>query len=669
MKGVTPFPSVHVTSDQACCFQRQARQLLDDTLREFNSHVTACASGKNPLHNKWLWKPLKTYEGLNVYKERQPSHPELNQLASRTTKSSGGSVSGSSSSSMADKAVKSTTKAVAMAAYTPETASSASSSAVPGSSSIAAAVITGRIDGNLNDVMYGLAATDSLELQLRSRYMEDSELLDAAMINCIQAPTAVDTFQFVGLQWTLRGESTRTKSSSRRPRDFVLLVASGVVRHKVPGAAEAQEIGYYLSQSVEVQDCGELEELGFTRGWLSTCSLFTRAQGESAQMDVFSRGSVDFKGKMQDYQATNMITTLLLAGVAEAATCGQSKKLSWLLNFKGAATEFRRAQPEPKTSSNRCGICERRFGVIHSAASCSLCRVKICSRCRVSLELSFVKRRGTTGSISQSRSSGERHQTNDQVRSLNVILCKNCKMNASHLDARVMARREIESSYGLDEIARSAPVNIMEAPIRRTRNSFSSESSYSSDSSSSQMRFWAPGIDTSKLRGREGKQSNAVIWQSDTDAAALQGKYDNKPSDDVFEPKAMINRMDSGKSDLSVAKTVSSVSSFASTLPSPRDLQIDSTQEEPSFELTPYQHRQHHQPQYSSEDPDIVYTCAPQRNANAANSRADLVRRMQELQMSAESVYQFTSKMNASTRHLYQPAESSYTSTFISELD
>ncbi|KAG6592505.1 uncharacterized protein IUM83_12472 [Phytophthora cinnamomi] len=671
MKGVTPFPAVHVTPDQARRYERQVRQLLDDTIREFDAHVAACGSGKNPLHNKWQWKPLKTQEGLNVYKERQPTHLELNPLTSRSTKSSGGSMSGSSVVSMAttDRAAR-PTKAVAMAAYTPDMATSASSTAVPGSSSVASAVITGRIDGSLSDVMYGLLATDSAELQLRLRYMTDSELLDTAMISTVHPPTAATPFQFIGLQWVLRGESARSKSSARRSRDFVVLVASGVVQHKVPGTMEPQEIGYHLCESVEVQECGELVSQGFTRGWLSTCSLFSSAQGGSAQVDIFARGFVDFKGKMQDYQATNMATTLLLAGVSEAATCGQSKKLGWLLNFKGAASEFRRAHPESKASSSRCGICERKFGVLHSTASCSLCRAKICSRCRVSRSLSFVKRLETMISMTQSRSWDE-GQPNGQVRCLNVILCKNCTMNAGRLDARAIARREIEASYGLDEITHSAPVKIGEISVRRSRNSFSSEHNSSSSSSTSQMRFWTPGTDTAKLRGRETDQSSTVAWAPGTNTAALRGNGDDELSDDVIKkPKLLVTRMDSGKSnfsDSSAAKTVSSVSSFASTLLSPRDL--ESSQEEPSFELTTYQPRQHHQPQYADEDSEMIYSYAPQRPANTANSRADLVRRMQELQMSAESVYQFTSQMNANTRYRHQSPETSYTSTFISELD
>ncbi|KAG7388603.1 hypothetical protein PHYPSEUDO_012094 [Phytophthora pseudosyringae] len=671
MKGVTPFATVHVTTELARRYERQARQLLDDSLREYDAHVAACKSGKNPLHDKWQWKPLKTQEGLNVYKERQPTHPELNPITSRASKAktSAGSTSGHSATSATERPAK-PTQAVAMAAYTPEMASAVSSAAVTGSSSVASAVATGHIDGSLNDVMYGLLATDSAELQLRLRYMPDAEVLDTAMISCIQTPSTEQPFQFLGVQWLVRGDASRVKSSSRRPRDFVLLVASGVVQHKVPGAVEPQEVGYYLCQSVESPECGKLGTQGLTRAWLSTCSLFTPAKGSAAQIDVFSRGFADFKGKLQDYQAASMMTSLLLARVTDAATCGQSKKLSWLLHFKGAAAAFRRTQPESTASSNRCGICERKFGVLNSVASCYLCQVKMCSRCRVSRDLSFVKRQDAAVSTTQSRSWDEGDQASGQVRCLTAVLCKNCKMNASHMDARVMARREVEAGYGLNEMTPTAPVGgvDIETSVRSSLSCSQSGSEHSySGGTPTQLRFWTPGTDTAKLRGREGERRTAVAWTPGTDTSALRGNRDDKQLEDAVKPKC---RVDSGKSDSSArAKLESSVSSFASTLPSPRD--ADSSQEEASFELAPYQPRQLHQPQYTSEDPEISYSHAAQRSVDSVGrSQADLVRRMQELQMKSESVYQFTSQMNANTRFRHQQQfVPSHASTTISELD
>ncbi|KAF1774280.1 Zinc finger, RING/FYVE/PHD-type [Phytophthora cactorum] len=634
MKSVTPFAAVHVTPEQTRRFESQARQLLDDTLREYDSHISACKKGKNPLHDKWQWKPLKTHEGLNVYKERQPTHPELNPTTSRATKTSAASASGHSANSLTERPAK-PTQAVAMAAYTPEWRLRP----VTGSSSIASVAVTGPIDGSLNDAMYGLMATDTAELQLRLRSMTDVEVHDTAMISCIQTPSTQEPFRFLGVQWLVRGEASRVKSSSRRPRDFVLLVASGVVQHRVPGSSESQEIGYYLCQSVEMQECGELESQGLTRGWMSTCSLFTPAKGSSAQIDVFSRGYVDFKGKMQDYQAAGMMTTLMLAGVTDAATCGQSKKLSWLLSFQGAAAEFRRMQPEAKASSNRCGICERKFGVLNSVASCNLCQVNMCSRCRVSRDLSFVKRRDTATSLTQSRSWDEGQQASGQVRCLTMVLCKNCKMNASHMDARVMARREVEAAYGLNELARTAPVSGIDTPVQQARSSLSSSRSESSTAT----REMHPH------RCASGLQVPTQPRWEDAD-----GQQDGSGKSNFSDSSAR-------------SKLESSVSSFASTLPSPRDR--DSSQEESSFELTPFQPRHQHQPQYTSEDPEITYTYAPQRSANVGSSQAELVRRMQELQIKSESVYQFTSQMNANTRYRHQQFVPPNSSTSISELD
>ncbi|KAL3673144.1 hypothetical protein V7S43_002439 [Phytophthora oleae] len=601
MKGVTPFDSVLVTPDQSRRFERQVQQLLHETVREFDTHVSLCESSKNPLHDKWQWKPLKTHEGLSVFKERQPTHSELNPLPTRTTKTSA-----DSTSSTTDKP----TAAVAMAAYTPEMAMVMSNATAPGCSSVASTLVTGHVDGSLSGVLYGLLAVDTAELQLRLRYMADTEMLDSTMLSCIQAPTATDPFQFVGLQWVVRGEASRVKASGKRPRDFVLLVASGVLQHKT------QEIGYYLCQSVELQECGELESQGLTRGWLSTCSLFTQVK-DSSQVNVFSRGFADFKGKLQDYQATNMMMTLMLNAVAEAATCGQSKKLSWLMHFKGAAAEFRRLHPQSTSSASRCGICERKFGVLHSVAACNLCQVNMCSRCRVSRELSFVKRKDPAPN-------GRHLEEGGQVRCMTVVLCKNCKMNASHLDAKAMACREVQASYGTHEMTQTAPVTVQTPAQAR-----SSEHSHSSET---KMRFWTPGTDTAKLR-----DGGVVAWTPKTD-----------DKEEVAKPKVMIGRMDSSKSKLE-----SSVSSFTSTLPSPRDRD---SQEDSSFELTPYQ------PQYVSEAPEIPYSYT----GNKGNSQADLVRRMQELQMKSESVYKFTSQMNANTRFRHQQLDAS---TSISELD
>ncbi|CAH0476779.1 unnamed protein product [Peronospora belbahrii] len=525
-----------------------------------------------------------------------------------------------------------------MAAYTPEIAQlPPSSAAVAGSSSIASMVVVGHLDGNLNDVMYGLMATDTAELKLRLQYMVDPEVLDTSMMSCIEKPSAAKPFHFVGKQWVRRGETSRVNSNSRRPRDFVLLVASGVMRHKISGQTEAQEIGYYLCHSMEMQEC----ELSYepARGWLSTCSLFTPTNGSSAQTDVFSRGYVNFKGKMQDYQAEAMMSSLMLAGVAEAASCGRSKKLSWMLmNVKGAAEEFRRRQPEAKSASNCCGICDRKFGVLHSVASCTLCQVIICSRCRVSRDLCFLNRQDVVLRTTYNKSVGEsRHQGSRQVECRTVLLCKNCKMNASHMDASVMARQEAKDRYGFHETARTDLID--DSRISHSCSQSGSEVSYQGEGTA-EISLWTPVTDTTKLQGCN-------------DTTLL-----NEPRDDMNDVvKTKVVRVDNGHanwSDSAVNTTLDS--SFASTLPSPRDR--DSSQEEYSMEVSftcPYEPRL----QYSTHE----------TSTSAGQYQADLMRRMQELQKSAESVYQFTSRMSANTHYRHDNVVSLNSKVYISELD
>ncbi|KAL7679267.1 hypothetical protein Plhal304r1_c082g0167121 [Plasmopara halstedii] len=496
--------------------------------------------------------------------------------------------------------------------------------------------------------MYGAIATDTAELQLRLRYMTDTDMLDTAMISCLQMPSNDKPFRFLGVQWLVRGEPSRVKTSSRHHREFVLLVASGVVQHRV-SATKIQEIGYHLYQSVKLEECLKDSSSDITRGWISTCTLFVPTRENTCRIDVFSRGFADFKGKMQDYQATNMMTTLMLAGITEATTCGQNKKLSWLLNFLNAAQDFRQRHLDSKRSLKRCGICDRKFNVLTSVASCDLCLINVCSRCRVSHDLGMIRRNYSSHSITQSKIGSENQYVNGQVQCLPATLCKNCKMNASHMDARNMARRDVEAGYSLNETMSTKEESILTMDQRTKPTSSSSK---------------AENIDFGKYIGTLGTTDNVNVRRCDrfVELGATGTNVSRSCSAvqliDTVKPEAMACRIE--KSSTTILETSNGFdleSSFASTIPSQQDR--DSNFDESCFEVTTYRSRLQHQPQYASEDP-VYVDC----------SQADLIRRMQQLQMKSESVYQFTSQMNANTQYRYQQAMPfDCRSSSISELD
>ncbi|CAI5736201.1 unnamed protein product [Hyaloperonospora brassicae] len=675
MKGATPFPAVHVTPAEAHSYRCQVRQLLDETLRDFDAHVTARASGRSLLLDKWQWKRLKSLEGLCSYQERHPTHPQLTEaLASRRSSSSLSQSSLGSLSSYASAAEhfgppSVPTNAVAMAAFTPELTPSASSSsaAVPGASSVASVAVEGQLPGPLDDVMYGLAASDTAALHLRESYMPDPALLDAAVLCSIDRPSATTPFQCLGIHWLVRGAAARSKAGARRPRDFVVVVASGVVRHRVPGRAHAQAVGYALRQSIERSECGTLEARGLTRGWLSSCALFTAGDGRSSSgpyVDVFARAFADFKGSMQDHQAASKLHTYVLAGLVDAAACGQSKKLGRLLAARDTTAAFGADRP-----TGRCAICDRKFGVLSPALSCDLCRTPVCSRCRVARDLSLVKRSDAAADSSNRNSSSRRkrrsadHAPSGWLEKRSVTLCKNCKVNASHADARVVARQEAaacDEEEAVDDDD-EADASVAWTPGRR----WDAFGRSKSDDSVTGDR-WSDSD--------ERRQSRCSAYEA---TASVRGSYDDRP---MFEERtktsADLRRSDSGKS-------------FASTLPvaddqdreeaaSHRELaRLAGASRPPPPPPPPHLYLQQqqlcYQPRYGGEAPELSCTsfsrqCRSQLSSSGT-APADLMRRMQELQMNAESVYQFTSKMNASTRFRHEPLVDRRSILSISELD
>lgn len=634
--------SMPVSPDDVRGYARQARALVDETLRAYATY----GASTTPLHDKWQWKPLKTFENLHVFKERHPTTPPDAKACGRRASQDASRVSmsaHSTASSMDRPTRRAPTPAVAMAAYTPAMAHDSSSTVVPGASSIASLVVTGHLSGSLADAMYGLQATDAVELQLRVQCMTDTDLLETAFVRCLEGPSRDDPFRCLGIQWHVRGEPSRLKTSSRHRRDFVLLVASGIVYHKV-GASEPLEIGYHLSHSIECDDDGGLKP-GLVRGYLTTCTLFTPSKARTHQLEVFSRGYVDFRGKMQEHQATSLLTTFLLANVTQAAYCGQMKKLGWVLTFPDALRDFRHHQVEAKTVRGKhCAICERKLSVLATGVACNLCLVKVCSRCRVHRDV-FLPDRSTAASTTRSGQSGpDKGYTSDQVHCASVTLCKTCQMTVSRMDARGMVRRTLEARDGWIETM-SFETPIMEHGSFLEQGSSLGQGSFLEPHLESEQS----GVEEPQMPLQMDRLGTTSVPKRDrtagTGTGTGTGTFRHRVDDhhvDVLKHDVPGNKLDqSQRTEIETAN-----SSFASTLPSQHSSFDDS-------ELTLY-HSHHPTSDVSTVPAYVDY------------SRADLVRKMQELQMKSESVYQLTSQLNANTRYRHVPLDCS---TSISELD
>ena len=81
----------------------------------------------------------------------------------------------------------------------------------------------GSMAGTLEDVMYGLLATDTTSTFIRASYTNE-ELVDAELLHCIESPTVANPFQFCGIKWHVL-ELTKVTTK----RDFVFVEASGIL--------------------------------------------------------------------------------------------------------------------------------------------------------------------------------------------------------------------------------------------------------------------------------------------------------------------------------------------------------------------------------------------------------------------------------------------------------
>jgi hypothetical protein len=231
----------------------------------------------------------------------------------------------------------------------------------------------GRVEGSLDDVLFGFHNPSQDEMQAVARHV-DERILDCASLATIE--TAADNdrkhpMHFVGLKWM----ATKMPGSLVvLPRDVCFLEALGVTTDY-----DGRRVGYYIQHSVDDPMCPPLDEraTGVIRGHVYFTYLFR----ENAQgfVDVFARGVFNSTGLMPKFVSAVASSTLL--GLFNVVRCAQAKKLTVLANRRNAGL----VTSEHETVGRRqCGICSRRPSSLDLSRprTCQVCRVPVCSKCR-----------------------------------------------------------------------------------------------------------------------------------------------------------------------------------------------------------------------------------------------------------------------------------------------
>ncbi|DBA02015.1 TPA: hypothetical protein N0F65_000262 [Lagenidium giganteum] len=409
------FPPVKPTPSQIAEFQATADQLLHETVASYEQFVHR---DRRALSKK-QWKPVKTRENVTVYRQRSGTVEDVNDV-STTTSSSSSSGSGSGSGSgigMRPSVLPSGVTGM----------STPSPSHVVNSDAFLPLLLgVGSMTGTLADVMYGSTTPDTTAMRVKMMYVHE-DTMDGAVLYRMEGPTEEDPFRFFGIKWFVKAHPAGLNAMVW-PRDCVFLEATGLMT-----TSKGERIGYHLMQSVDLPACRELTDFCIMRGRIRYCTLYQ--QLPNGTVDVYMKSLVQPHGKMLDSVAIISAADSLI-GCWKMVTCGQSKKLAWLLQqhhqeLKDQQTDADAA--DALANKRHCGMCSKKMSALgfkSKGSNCQLCHWYICSRCRVTRKLCFEADDGA-------------------IQTSNVVFCKNCIYSANQESTKDIAVRELfgEKTY------------------------------------------------------------------------------------------------------------------------------------------------------------------------------------------------------------------------------
>uniref|UniRef100_A0AAV1UKM0 FYVE-type domain-containing protein n=1 Tax=Peronospora matthiolae TaxID=2874970 RepID=A0AAV1UKM0_9STRA len=449
-----PFERLDLSPTDRRRFHTQATELLGYALKEYEEYTLY----RHRQVDRRRWKPVKSQDKLTVYRESR-SYVASRSLSvedeagnatrhrtSGSSTSSGASNSGSVSVSLPAHQVtelelltgwgptateaREQKKRAKHKNGTTTTLSGAKTSGSCGVDYIPALLGLGSICGSLDDVMYGVAAPDSVTMALKNSYLYD-DVLDEDVLAAIEGPSKRSPFRFLGIKWLVHSASGASGSGSSKhhkagaPRDLVYLEATGVIT-----GGDGIRIGYQIMQSVNVRGCPELTDShGVVRAHCESVYLFVELNNRV--VDVFLKSNATPKGKLSESAALQSCTNVLL-NCEKSVQCSHDKKLMWQLESSGNSP--RALEQEEKAKATQCSVCEKSFSRLYRHSfECKLCSSAMCSKCCVERTLNCV------------HAVGNNRLANKYVSTIAVSLCTSCVATTSQASALDLAREEVAS--------------------------------------------------------------------------------------------------------------------------------------------------------------------------------------------------------------------------------
>ncbi|KAG7379118.1 hypothetical protein PHYPSEUDO_009065 [Phytophthora pseudosyringae] len=362
------FPPLQLSSSEQQAIITYTDELVAETL---------LASEKFIAHHRKLnperWKYVKTQERLHVYRSRRrksSSALEPPQLLSQSEMSSEGSFASSDGQTKA-----STSSRGRSHRHDSDYLTDGSLLARARPHRVPLLIVTGKMEGTVEDAAFGALADNEARWQLRDAYIGD-EYDDQKILATVETPSADDPFRFLGVKW-----ATKVLGTFMTQRDMVYVESTGVTRD-----SNGERVAYVLMHSYALDRVPELIEFGVIRARVSSCFIL-RSHSER-QVEVFCRAFNDMGGDIMNSVTVSLFKETLLA-VGGIVQCAYVKKLKWQMSAREReAREHATTLAAQAHAPTHCAACHHSLGkfarLVQSGAACQVCRRVFCGKCTVS---------------------------------------------------------------------------------------------------------------------------------------------------------------------------------------------------------------------------------------------------------------------------------------------
>uniref|UniRef100_K3W694 FYVE-type domain-containing protein n=1 Tax=Globisporangium ultimum (strain ATCC 200006 / CBS 805.95 / DAOM BR144) TaxID=431595 RepID=K3W694_GLOUD len=250
-------------------------------------------------------------------------------------------------------------------------------------------LVTGTIEGKLDDAIYGYVCPDLDTMRIKTSYIDDA-LVGSAVLASLIKPTPADPFRSLSIKWIEKGRPIHVRAVAKN-RDFVYMESTGT-----DVLSNGERIGYHLIHSVQFPQTPELDTV--VRGNMSVSGIFRQKTDNTVEIYI--------KGVMNP--AGGLMRSIIIKSAAQALVsswkymhCAEMKKLAWLMRqrtLSGPVPSSKKDEDDDDSSMVRsCAVCGKKpsaFSVLrsrsHSKSKCKICRRCLCSSCKTKKTLSFI---------------------------------------------------------------------------------------------------------------------------------------------------------------------------------------------------------------------------------------------------------------------------------------